>query len=269
MAKIDEVSAVLRAHLAEEVEAGFPRLSLTPSSGVIKFLDYFSSLAAADRESLLDSLARVGAMRFLNDLNIEFATTDPALFRYGTAMGSAPFTMGLRYHGLRMEKSLLTDPVSIQMAARTRATLDFVPRCDPPAALVSDPDPAHYHPAKAPLLRKLIDKSFKELFAREKKKLAGGETGYTAELHGTALTVWIGYGDMGLQLRYGVTIPDESKNVFVWRLAYEDLWAGSPGWDYLTEENAEASIGLLCEYVARVVRIRNGVMGLAQRPAPP
>jgi hypothetical protein len=67
---------------------------------------------------------------------------------------------------------------------------------------------------------------------------------------------------MGLQLRYGVSIPDETKKVFVARLAYEDLWAGGVGWDYLTEENAEASIRLLCEFVVQAVQLRNSVIAL-------
>jgi hypothetical protein len=67
---------------------------------------------------------------------------------------------------------------------------------------------------------------------------------------------------MGLQLRYGVSIPDETKRISVLRLTYEDLWAPGPGWDYLTEENADASIHLLRELVVQVVRLRNSVIAL-------
>ena len=66
-------------------------------------------------------------------------TTNPAFVRYRQAMQSPPFTMGLRYVGLRMLKSMLVDRIGMEMMARTRATLDFIPRDDLPAALVPDP----------------------------------------------------------------------------------------------------------------------------------
>src|SRR4029077_14883481 len=94
--------------------------------------------------------------------------TNPALARYRQGMQSAPFTMGLRYVGLRMMKAMLSDRMSMEMMAQTRATLDFIPRDDLPPALVPDPDPAHLKPAKAPLLRKLIDAAFPKLFATGK-----------------------------------------------------------------------------------------------------
>jgi hypothetical protein len=266
--KLDDVSALLRAHLAEEAQAGFPTLSRIPSSSMIKFMDYVSTLTTVERDTLLSTLARLDAMRLflplaaVRDQMSALATTDPALLRYRAATQSAPFTMGLRYEGLRMVKTMLADRMTVEMMAQTRATLDFTPRDDPPAQLVPDPDPAHLKPAKAPLLRKLIDKDFKDLFTGEKRKLAGGETGYGGVFKGTNVTLWIDFAGMGLQLRYGVSIPDETKRVFVFRLAYEDFWVASPGWDYLTEENAEASIQLLRELVEQVIRLRNSVVAL-------
>src|SRR5690242_19834303 len=122
LSKLDDVAALVKAHLAEEAHGGFPRLSRTPSSGVIKFLDYFSALTRADQDSLLDTLARGGAMRFfppplVRDQMMALANTDPGLVRYREAMLSAPFTMGMRYQSLRMLKAMLTDPMSIEMIA--------------------------------------------------------------------------------------------------------------------------------------------------------
>jgi hypothetical protein len=261
--KLDDVSALLRVHLAEEVQAGFPTLSRIPSTGAIKFLDHFSTLTAADADSLLNALARIVAMRFLSPLELlNLANTDPALLRYRAAMQSMPFSMGLRYQGLRMRRAMLSDRMTVEMMAKTRATLDFTPRDDMPAVLVPDPDSANLKPAKAPLLRKLIGQKFKELFAAGKRKLPGGETVYAGVLQGTNITVRIVFAGMGLQLRYGVHIPDETKTVFVFGIGYEDLWAAGPDWDYLTEENAEASIHLLCDLVVHVVRLRNSVLAL-------
>lgn len=268
--KLDDVSALLKAHLDGEAQAGFPRLTRIPSSGTIQFLDYFDTLAAADRDSLLAVHAEIDALNFFPPSAVserveELVTTNPALVSYRQAMQSAPFTMGSRYLGLRMLKSMLGDPISREMMARTRATLDFIPRDDLPAALVPDPDLAHLKPAKAPLLRKLIDEAFPKLFATGKQKHEGGETEYTGALEGTSIKVIIDFSARGPQLRYGVKIPDETKTIFVWGLMYEDLWAASPGWDYLTEENAEPSIRLLCENIAQIVLLRNRVFDLLQR----
>jgi hypothetical protein len=239
----------MKAHFDEEVRAEFPTLRRIPSSSAIRFLDYVELQTVVERDSLIDALARVAAMRF----------SDPAMLavidtRYRDAMRSAQFSMGLRYEGLRMIKAMLSDRQSVEMMAQVRSKLDFIPRDDFPVELVPDPDPGHLKPAKAPQLRKLIESAFRELFAAQKRKLPGGETVYTGVLNDTQTTVRIDYAGMGLQLRYSVTTPHVSL------LAYEDLWGAGYGWDYLTEENAEASIHLMCELVKKITSL-----GLASR----
>jgi hypothetical protein len=268
--KLDEVCALVKATLAEEADAGFPRLSLCPSSYAIKFLDCFATLEQPDRDALLQSLARIGGGRFfIHQREVmeqvrALAMDDPATQRYRAAMQSPLYMMGMRHEGLRMTKAILNDPMSVAMRAQTRAKLDFTPRDDLPAALVPDPDFARIIPAKAPLLRPMINKAFKEMFATEKKKLPGGETVYSGLFENTLIDVGIDFGSRMHQLRYGVGIPDDSKTIFTSRLdyTYEGLWAGGTGWDYLTEENAERSIALLCDFVARLVRLRNAVRDL-------
>lgn len=263
--KLDEVTTVMRADFSAEADAGFAKLSRIPSSGVIRSLDYFSSLAPAERGSLLDSRARLAAMTFCSPLAgrdriLESVNTDPALVAHHAALRSFEYSVGLRYEGLRMRKAMMSDPMTVEMMAKTRAALSFVPRDDMPPELVPDPDLANVKPAKAPQMRKLIDAAFKELFAPQKRKLPGGSTGYTGVLQGTEVTVWIDYAGMGAQLLHGVSILDATRRVPLVRLAYENLW-GARGWDYnITEENAEASMRLLGELVARVVRLRNSVM---------
>jgi hypothetical protein len=268
--KLDEVCALVKATLVEEADAGFPRLSLCPSSYTIKFLDCLATLEQPDRDALLQSLARIGGGRFfihqreLMEQVRALAMDDPATRRYRAAMQFPLYTMGMRHEGLRMTKAILNDPMSVAMLAQARAKLDFTPRDDLPAALVPDPDWARIIPAKAPLLRPMINKAFKEMFATEKKKLPGGETVYSGLFENTLINVGIDFGSRMHQLRYGVGIPDDSKTIFTSRLdyTYEGLWAASTGWDYLTEENAERSIALLCDFVARLVRLRNAVRDL-------
>jgi hypothetical protein len=264
--KVDDVRALLRTHMAEEANAGFPRLSRIPSSSVIKFLDYAATLAPADLDSLLDAKAHGGALGFFSPLLVrarlmEVVNNDPTLLRYRAAMQSAEYSMGMRYQGLRMMKAMLNDPMSVKMIAETRSKLSFVPRDDLPPALVPDPDIAHLKPAKAPLTKKLIDRALKDLFATGKER-EHGETAYTGSIDGVNLKVSVDFNAMGLQLRYGITIPDETKTIWFWHRTYEDLWGAGQGWDYLTEENAEASVQLLCDLIVQVVRLRKAVMSL-------
>ncbi len=182
--KLDEVVALVKTYLTEEADAGFPRLSLCPSSYTIKFLDCFATLGAADRGALLQSLARIqGGRFFIHQREImeqvrQVAMSDPTTPSYRAAMQSPVYTMGMRHIGLRMAKAMLSDAMSVAMMAQTRAELDFTPRDDLPAALVPDPHFERIFPAKAPLLRPMINKAFKDMFATEKKKLPGGETVY-------------------------------------------------------------------------------------------
>src|SRR5258708_19852387 len=155
--KLDEVCALVKATLAEEANAGFPRLSQCPSSYTIKFLDCFATLGQPDRDALLQSLARIGGGRFfIHQREVmeqvrALAMTDPATERYRAAMQSPLYMMGMRHEGLRMTKAILNDPISVAMRAQTRAKLDFTPRDDLPAGPVPPPRFTRIIPPQAPL----------------------------------------------------------------------------------------------------------------------
>jgi len=48
-----KVVALLRADLADEAAAGFPRLNRIPYTDIIWFLDYYAGLATTERAALL------------------------------------------------------------------------------------------------------------------------------------------------------------------------------------------------------------------------
>ncbi len=270
LTRLPEVTALVRNHLVREVAAGFPTLTRIPSSGVIRFLDYFATLPEPDRAALLDSRAKGGALQFFPprdayDAALHHANHDPAILRYRAALHSGPLAMGLRYQDLRMIKATLGDPMSMAMMAQTRSTLAFVPRDDFPPNLVPDQDPKNLKPAKAPLLRKLIDAAFKSMFAGSREKRPGGELRYAGVYQGTPLTVGLIFTNRGPQLLYDIKIPDDSHTVFCFRFTYEGLWGAGTGWDYLTEQNAEAAIACLCELIVASVHLRNNIYALLQR----
>ncbi len=60
----------------------------------------------------------------------------------------------------------------------------------------------------------------------------------------------------------GTLIPDPERKVVVIGTSYEHLFGIGGGWDYITEENAEASISLLPELLRRLVTLRNEVKRL-------
>jgi hypothetical protein len=110
--RLADATALLVAHMRQEADTGFPRVRRIPNSGVIRFLDYAGSLA--DREPLLESLARMQALGFLHlpdshDTLLRLMAEDPVCIATQNTMRSAAFSMGLRYAGLRMMKAMLSD----------------------------------------------------------------------------------------------------------------------------------------------------------------
>lgn len=264
----DEATSLLKSHLHAEVEAGFPRLRRTPSTAAVQFLDYFATLPAAQGDALLDALAQLGAARFspppeAHGRMQSTASANPAYLACRRALQSPQFTLGLRYVEPRMRKALLSDPAGRATMAEARANIDFVPRDDAPSDLVPH-DGADAIPNKAPVLRKHIDSAFRASFPRGKRNLPGGETQYAGTIDGAEICVSLDFGAMGMQLRYGVSIEDETKRTFVRRLDYQDLWAIAPGWNYVTEQNAEASVALLYEQIKQIAELRNGILRVLQ-----
>ncbi|HET7214755.1 MAG TPA: hypothetical protein VFL79_14270 [Terriglobia bacterium] len=178
---LSRVITLIRNDLVSEAEGGFPAVTRTPSTEAIKFLDYFVGLDAAGRAALLDAMAQLGAVQFfpppvISSDALGLTSNNPALLTYRSALQSGHFAYGLRYVEPRMAKLMLTDPDGIAHREEIRSGLDFQPRDDPPKELVSHLDLHNVKPAKAPLLRKLMEAAFARLFSPKKSKLPGGET---------------------------------------------------------------------------------------------
>jgi hypothetical protein len=112
METLPAITALVRARLTAEVEAGFPRLARTTSSDMVRLLDCLGELTSAERQALLGSWAGRGAMGLPADagvLDAAILDSNPALRRYRDVAQSPPFTVGLRYLDLRMRKAILGD----------------------------------------------------------------------------------------------------------------------------------------------------------------
>jgi len=127
---------------------------------------------------------------------------------------------------------------------------------------VNDSDVTRLHPAKAPQLKKLVKPLLQGLLNAKEEKMPGGTIKYDGALEGTPLHVRVDYAARDVQMIYAMSIPDPQRKVVVIGTAYEYFFGMGGGWDYITEENAEASVGLLPELIRRVVTLRNDVARL-------
>jgi len=263
---MEHILSVVRDRMHAEADAGYPLLRRIPSSHATACLDYLESSSPAERDELLDARARFFALALMTTPAAQqeirqLPNSDPALLKYRKAMLQGPFTAGLRYQGIRMAHAMLNDAQSVAMMQQTRAGLGFVPRDDAPVPLVNNSDVKRLHPAKAPQLKKLVKPLLQGLLNATEAKMPGGRMTYVGTLDETPVKVSLTYTNQ-VQMIYAVSIPDNERKVALVGAAYENYFGMGAGWDYITEENAEASIGLLPELLHRLVHLRNEVRSL-------
>ena len=267
MAEMEQIVSWVHDHMHAEADAGYPLLRRIPSTHATACFDYLESISPAERDELLEARARVAALGFVltpaaQQEILQLVNSNPALVKYREAMLRGPLAMGLRYQSIRMAKAVLNDAQSVAMMQHTRSTLGYVPRDDAPVPLVNDADVNKLHPAKAPQLKKLVKPLLQSLLGATEEKMPGGTMKYVGALDGTPVKVRVDYGARDVQMMYAVSIPDHERKVVVIGTGYEHVFGIGGGWDYITEENAEASIGLLPELLQRLVTLRNEVKRL-------
>ena len=206
-----KIAALLLADFQAEAEAGFPTVRRIPSADAVKFLDYFATLNSAAADALLEALAHGHATQFFPPSTVgreflELSESNSALVQFRDATREGHFAYGLRYQDVRHARAILRDPQSMRYMAETRSTLGFVPRDDPPSELMPEPDRLKVQTANAPLLRKLIDKAFAQLFA-PKKTNQHGALNYIGSIGSTEITVSVIFSNMHGQLRWWVNMP--------------------------------------------------------------
>ena len=267
---MEQIVSWVHDHMRAEADAGYPLLRRIPSTHATACFDYLESISPAERDELLEARARVAALGFVRSLPaqqeiLQLVTSTPALVKCREAMSRGPLAMGLRYQSLRMAKAVLNDAQSVAMMQQTRSTLGYVPRDDAPVPLVNDPDVSQLHPVKAPQLKKLVKPLLQGLLGAKEEKMPGGTMKYEGALDGTPVKVRVDYAARDVQLIYAVSIPDPERKVAVIGTGYEHLFGIGGGWDYITEENAAVSVGLLSEVLRRLVTLRNQLVVISAR----
>lgn len=219
-----DLTTFLRAELAAEADAGFPRLRRVPQTKIIQFLDYFAASRPGDRSALLDALAVRAAIRLQPGTASGFPPA-PAWDRYWSTINSQGlFSGGFRYCDVKFlamvpkikefggyEGWIDKTQRSWISALALQAREDLLPGFD---CLV---------PARAPELRKLVKSA---LLARGFTAVAtkGAEHEY---VHPSGIPVHVDFGSRMGQLCYRV--GDVRSHG---ALSYELLWGQPGGWDY-------------------------------------
>src|SRR5579883_2376459 len=239
---MEQIVSRVREYLHAEADAGYPLLRRIPSTRATVCFDYLESISQAEQDELLDAHARATALGFVltpaaQQELLQFANSNPALAKY-------------------------RDAQSVAMMRQMRSTLDYVPRDDAPVPLVNDADVTRLHPAKAPQLKKLVKPLLQSFLGAKEEKIPGGTLKYDGALDGTPVKVRVDYAARDVQMIYSVSIPDPERKVVLIGSGYEHFFGMGGGWDYLTEENAEASVGLLPELLRRIVALRNEIARL-------
>lgn len=113
-------------------------------------------------------------------------------------------------------------------------------------------------PAKAPLLRKLVNAALKGCgFTLDASR--GAEQKYVSS---AGDKVRVDFGSRMGQVCYSVSTARGNTRIVV--MSYESLWSQPGGWDYLTEENAARTVGHLPDLVDHLVGLTERAAGLTQ-----
>jgi hypothetical protein len=173
--------------------------------------------------------------------------------QFSRANGFRHLAEGLRYTGVNLLAGLANDPNHGGLPGWLQQRGITGLAAQAPELLVRDI--GELVPVKVPTLRRLVKSAFAQLFAPTARDIGSETWFYEGRLGKSALKVVIRYsGKMGRpQLDYQVQVRGKERALSAPKLCFESvLGVGFGRWDYLTQENAERSVGLLCELVEYV-----------------
>lgn len=241
----------LRDEFAEEQRAGFARLKRVPDSRVIRFLDDFATLSPSDQSDLAAVLADWSSYKLSGD------PMPPSIIEQFTrATCFRGLAEGLRYTGVNLLAGLAKDERHGGLAGWLQMTGITGLAAQPPENLVRDI--GDLVPVKIPTLRRLVKSAFAQLFTPNARDIGSETWSYEGRLGESSLKVLIRYsGRMGRpQLAYQVQVQCKQRALTAPDLCFESvLGVGFGKWDYLTQDNAERSVELLCELVEYVAKL--------------
>lgn len=236
--KRPEVLSLLKAEFERERASGFALLRQVPSTGVRRFLDYFSSLDELGKEALADALNDCAILTFFPDgRKNPYQKGNIAYKRYVDAQHQIA---GYRYENVN---SLIG-----ALALSKQSSNPWIP--DDIAKKIEA-----IRPVKSSEIRKVVKLALSQIMAQLKVTHEPyGYWKYEGYLDQRFVVARIDYGQKHRQLVYGIGHSYQSQEPGVLRvdLSYEKLMGlVAADWDCLEQANLDQSIGLLKDLIAR------------------
>src|SRR5262245_9001231 len=165
----------LRREFAAEWATGFPTLKRIPSTRVVRFLDYFAALSAAEQTELSDALVDRGSHYLCPPLP-PASPSGEAYSRYAAATEWRGFGGGLRYTPIKLLAGVAKDAAIGGLAGWCQRMGFSGLSLEPSENLLSGV--AAIIPAKSAQLRRRVDAALQPLFAPKATNLGEGTWNY-------------------------------------------------------------------------------------------
>jgi hypothetical protein len=235
------VLSLLRAEFQRERASEFALLRRIPSTGVRRFLDYFSALDEASQDALAEAMSD-GALTifFPHETENPYRKGNIAYKQYVDAQHQIA---DWKYENVQMLRSGL--------AASKQSATPWIP--DDVARRIEA-----IRPVKSTEIRKVVKLALSQTVTSLKiSQIHPGYWLYEGDLQDKAITIHIDYSNRRCQLDYGIAHPYQSQTIGEVRvdLSYEKLmglWAAE--WDCLEQANLDQSVALLKELISHCHR---------------
>jgi hypothetical protein len=228
-------------------------LKRIPSTRIVRFLDYWGDLTAEEQHELADALVDRGS----NYLTLRLPSSPPsgdAYSRFAEATQWRGFGGGLRYTPIKLLAGVAKDSAIGGLPGWCR-TLGFSGQSlIPPESLLAGVE--SIVPVKTASLRRRLEAALIPLAAPKVRKMGEGMWNYRGMLDGCAISLTTIYGQRLCDPDLQYTVVIERGGWLTSNLTcYEALLGvGNGAWDYLTEENVDRSVVLLCELLQWLAR---------------
>jgi hypothetical protein len=244
--KQEVVKRQLRAEFQREQASDFELLRRIPSTGVRKFLDYFTKLNRSERDALSEAMAQLALVTFFPyDVQTPYAAGNAAYKQYVKSACSS----GWRYQSVRdlahidVKKLEGFESVSFPVSDDIKKWLGGI------------------KPAKSTEIRRMVKLALSQTIGPLVVSHEGGLWHYQGDLQGRSLRINIDYHQKYAQFDYGIEHPYQEQEVGKLRLdmSYEQLMGLSSRWDCVEEANLDQSIALLKDLVVRCAQFMNAL----------
>jgi len=228
----------------DEARLEWGHVRRVPSTYTWKVVDYIRSLEAGSQTRLRHAFVSAGV--FLLDPDRD-PTTHPAQSgdeEYRRFVDAISQIWDWKYSDVRTLRAILGDQLG------KRPSPEFA---NTPVEVLERA--RAIQPTNARDIRKAVKQSFQERYGARPENLGGGDWRYAGVHRGRSFVVSIDYGGWD-QLRYEVEYEDVPTNLRAKRLSYERLvGAGLGHWDFLTADNLQESVTLLCTLLEALVEL--------------